>query len=85
MRNGHPGCAKAGKEHKSVTSYTADTKMFTEAGLTLGDIAHVIYQMRIGLLTPFSYDLLLEQYIDSTIGDLAHCIWKRMAKAIRYN
>ena len=66
-------------------SFTCHTKMFTEAGLTIGDIAHVIYQIRISLLVPFSYDLLLEQETDATIGDLAHGIWKGMLKAIEYN
>lgn len=66
-------------------TFTPDTKIFSEARLTMKDIAYVIYQVRTHLLIPFSSNLLFEQYRDATIGDLAHGIWKNMLKAIVYN
>jgi hypothetical protein len=77
---------KSSKGNSNISNtFTPDTKMFSEAQLTMKDIAYVIYQIRINLLIPFSSNLLFEQYRDATIGDLAHSIWKNMLKAIVYN
>lgn len=73
------------KERMPAKTLSMQTKIFTEGGFTLKDIANVLFQTRIHLLVPFSYDLLLEQHKDATIGSLAAGIWKSMMKAIRYN
>ena len=64
---------------------TADTKIFTEEGFKLKDIAFVLFQTRKSLHVRFSYDLLLDQDKDATIGSLATCIWKDMLKAVQNN
>ncbi len=69
----------------SVSSFNAETKIFTDAGLSVEDLAQVIYKIRTKLLVPFSYDILLEQHKEATIGDLANSIWKSMLKGMQYN
>lgn len=64
---------------------TTDTKIFTEGGFKLKDIAFVLFQTRKSLHVRFSYDLLLDQDKDATIGSLATCIWKNLLKAVQYN
>lgn len=64
---------------------TIETKIFTEEGFKLKDIALVLFQTRKALHVHFSYDLLLDQDKDATIGSLATCIWKNMLKAVQYN
>ncbi|MBL7882542.1 MAG: hypothetical protein JNL69_00620 [Bacteroidia bacterium] len=64
---------------------TAYTKIFTEGGFKLKDIAIVLFQTRKTLHVRFSYDLLLDQNKDATIGSLATCIWKNMLEAEQNN
>ncbi|MEO6232527.1 MAG: hypothetical protein ABJB11_22235 [Ferruginibacter sp.] len=76
--------SQVSKSHP-VHTFTAQTKIFTDAGLSPKDLALVIYMIRTKLLVPFSYDILLEQQKEATIGDLAHSIWKSMLKCMQYN
>lgn len=69
----------------NVNTFTAQTKIFTDAGLSVKDLALVIYTIRTTLLVPFSYDILLDQQKETTIGDLAHSIWKSMLNSMQYN
>ncbi|CAN5501610.1 hypothetical protein BH11BAC3_BH11BAC3_28730 [soil metagenome] len=76
--------SQVSKSHQLHT-FTAQSKIFTDVGLSVKDLALVIYAIRTNLLVPFSYDILLDQQKETTIGDLAHSIWKSMLKSMQYN
>lgn len=73
------------RKWKPEKDLTTDTKILTEDGFTLKEIALVLFQTRKSMLIPFLYDLLPEQDKDATIGSLTKCSWKNMLKAIQYN
>lgn len=69
----------------TIKSLNSETKLFSEAHLTLKDIAQLLFKIRRLLMVPFSYTILLDQGKDATISDLTNSVWKSMLQSVKYN